>query len=91
MYAIRSYYEPVLHRAAVDEEVLVRRGALVEGRQSGVAGEAQTLALDVHLHRRLAELAAQKRAQAGVARAEEVAGFGGEGEALAPVVRNNFV
>ena len=57
--------QPVLHRAAVDEQVLLAGIGPVQGRQAGKARHAHALALDVDGERIVEELAAHDAAEPG--------------------------
>ncbi len=63
--ADRRQDQLVLHRAAVDEGILMRRVAAVEGRHAGKAGERDALALGVELDRIVAEFLAEHLRHAG--------------------------
>ena len=56
--------QPVLHRPAVDEEILVIRHATIEGRQPGDAAEHQSLALEIDPDAVLRERAVGQRGDA---------------------------
>ena len=61
--AQRALQQPVAHRPAVDEQVLVGRRCRVEGRQAGIAGQPHALALRVDGERVVGEVAAQMAAR----------------------------
>jgi hypothetical protein len=84
--AHRPQQQAVAYRATVDEQELFLRGADVVGGQTGIAGQAQALAVDIHRHRVGGEVAAQQGAQAGEAGVEQIAAFGRQGQAFPPVV-----
>ena len=72
--AQRADQHPVLHRTAVDEEVLRHARAPRIGRQPGEAGQPDPLALGVDGDRVLGELAAHDLCQTSPERIEKIAG-----------------
>ncbi len=63
--ADRADQQPVAHRPAVDEQILMVRHAPVEGRQAGDAAQHQILAHPVDRHRIVGELPVGQRGDAG--------------------------
>ena len=67
----------VPHRPAVDVEILLAAGRAVEGGQADEAGEMHAVALGIHRHRAVAEVAPEHGGEAGEADIQQLALAGG--------------